>query len=121
VTIRAVLFDLDETLITDRAATNAALVATDRLAGAAGVDAVTLATAVRRHAGELWRAASTIDYCRAAGISPWEGLWAGFRGDAPELRTLRDWAPTYRRESWRRALAEQGVDDALDRLAPPSQ
>lgn len=46
------------------------------------------------------------------GISSWEGLWCRFEGDHPDVRALRQWSPTYRRESWRLALADQGVDDA---------
>ena len=43
-----------------------------------------------------------------------EGLWCRFEGDGDELAGLRRWAPEYRREAWRRALADQGVaDDAL--------
>ena len=51
----------------------------------------------------------THPYCRRVGISSWEGLWCRFEGE--ELDGLRRWAPEYRREAWRRALADQGVDD----------
>lgn len=114
-----VLFDLDETLIADQAATDAALCATaERARAAHGVEPSTLARAVCRHAGELWRAAPTIAYCQAIGISSSEGLWCRF---APHLahfheysmlRALREWAPAYRRRAWSRALAELGADDA---------
>ncbi len=66
---------------------------------------------MRRHARSLWRASPTIAYCRAIGISSWEGLWARFLGGDPNLKILREWAPTYRREAWSRALAEYGVCD----------
>jgi putative hydrolase of the HAD superfamily len=39
-------------------------------------------------------------------------LWCRFEGDEPDARSLRAWSPTYRREAWRLALADQGVDDA---------
>jgi putative hydrolase of the HAD superfamily len=108
-----VLFDLDETLISDEAATDDALRVTCRPATERhGVEAGSLARAVRHHAGELWRAAPTIGYCRAIGISSWEGLWAGFAGDDPNLAALRSWAPAYRREAWVRALREHGIRDA---------
>jgi putative hydrolase of the HAD superfamily len=41
-----------------------------------------------------------------------EGLWCRFEGEGSDVRALREWSPTYRREAWRLALADQGVDDA---------
>lgn len=109
----AVLFDLDDTLVADDAATEAAFLATCAPAGARyGLDSGALARAVRRHARRLWRVAPTIGYCRAIGISSSEGLRARFTGDDPNLAALRAWAPTYRREAWSRALADCGVRDA---------
>ena len=55
-------------------------------------------------------AAPTHPYCRRVGISSWEGLWCRFEGDGDERAGAR-WAPEYRREAWRLALADQGVDD----------
>jgi putative hydrolase of the HAD superfamily len=105
----ALLFDLDDTLVHEEPATVATFAAT---AGtAAGVDAARLAVEARAHARALWRAAPTWPYCRRIGISSWEGLWCRFEGEAAELRALREWAPSYRREAWRLALAGQGVDD----------
>ncbi len=65
------------------------------------------------HAGgrELWRAAPNYPYGKRIGVSSWEGLWCRFEGDAPELCALRAWAPGYRAAVWRRALADQGIDD----------
>jgi putative hydrolase of the HAD superfamily len=45
-------------------------------------------------------------------MSSWEGLWCRFEGDAPELRALAQWAPSYRCEAWRLALADQAIEDA---------
>lgn len=65
-------------------------------------------------ARELWWAAPTHPYCRRIGISSWEGLWCRFEGDDPPVTALRAWAPTYRRGTWRAALADQGIrDDTL--------
>jgi len=91
----------------------AAFRATAELAAAAhDLDVNALALAARARARELWRAAPTYAYCRRVGISSWEGLWCRYEGDGPETRELREWAPTYRREAWRLALAEQGIEDA---------
>ncbi|WP_028066710.1 HAD family hydrolase [Solirubrobacter soli] len=112
---RALLFDLDDTLMVEEPAAVAAFDATARAAAAAArhdVDAAALALAARARARELWYAAPTHPFCRRVGISSWEGLWCRFEGEAPDVRALRTWAPTYRREAWRLALADQGIDDS---------
>jgi putative hydrolase of the HAD superfamily len=109
---RALLFDLDETLVVEEPAAVAAFEATARFAAAQHeVDVATLAVAARSRARELWYAAPTHTYCMRVGISSWEGLWCGFEGEEPDIRSLREWSPAYRREAWRLALADQGVED----------
>lgn len=110
--ITAVLFDLDETLMPDESAVEEALLATCALARQQyGINPLPLHQSVRERARQLWHESPTISYCRAIGISSWEGLWGRFRGDDPNLTALREWAPTYRHESWAQALADHGVDD----------
>jgi putative hydrolase of the HAD superfamily len=106
----AVLFDLDDTLVVEEAAAMASFAATAAAAGP-GVDGAALAVAARRRARELWRASATYPWAARIGISSWEALWCGFEGDESALRELRAWAPEYRREAWRLALAEQGIED----------
>src|SRR5438105_12598303 len=109
--IRAILIDLDDTIVVEAASAEAAFLATAEVAcQQCAIDPVILAQSARRHAGELWRAAPTIAYCRAIGLSSWEGLWTDFLGDDPNLAILREWSATYRRETWIRAFAEHGVE-----------
>lgn len=112
---RALIFDLDETLMVEEAAAVAAFRSTaERAAADHELDAGLLALRARAAARALWHAAPTHPYCRRVGISSWEGLWCRYEGEHPEVRRLREWAPRYRRATWSRALAEQGVqDDAL--------
>jgi len=108
----AVIFDLDDTLLVEVASADAAFLATCTVAHEEyGVDPEELHQAVRLKARELWYASPARAYCVDIGISSWEGLWARFRGDDPNLEILHAWAPTYRLESWSRALAEHGVND----------
>lgn len=110
--IKHIIFDLDDTLVAEVASAEAAFLATCEHAHKQfGIDPKALHQAVRHHAGQLWRASATITYCRSIGISSWEGLWAHFLGDDPNLKRLRTWAPTYRRETWFCALADHGVSD----------
>ena len=109
---RSILFDLDDTLVIEMASAEEAFLATCKRAyEQSGIDPKALHQAVRYHARQLWRASATITYCRSIGISSWEGLWAHFLGDDPNLKSLRTWDPTYRRETWSRALADYGVSD----------
>lgn len=109
----ALLFDLDDTLMVEEPAATAAFGATAEVAAERyEIDPSILAVEARSRARELWYAAPTHEYCMRVGISSWEGLWCRFEGDGPEARALRDWSPTYRREAWRLALADQEVDDS---------
>jgi putative hydrolase of the HAD superfamily len=111
---RAILFDLDDTIVVEEPAAMAAFLATAAAAAERHpLDAPRLAVDARRRARELWRAAPTWSFCRRIGISSWEGLWCRYEGEGEELRALRAWAPDFRREAWRRALADQGVDDEV--------
>jgi len=108
----ALLFDLDETLMVEEAAASASFAAVAEFAATTrDIDARRLAVAARDHARQLWYESPTIEYCLRIGISSWEGLWCRYEGDGPEVRSLRDWAPAYRQETWRLALSDQGTDD----------
>jgi putative hydrolase of the HAD superfamily len=107
------LFDLDDTLVVEEPAAVAAFEAAALMAATRhAVDVAALAIAARSRARELWRAAPTYPYCLRVGISASEGLWCRFEGDEPNTARLRTWSPSYRREAWRLALADQGVEDA---------
>ncbi len=109
---KVILFDLDDTLIAQDACDDAAFHAVcDYAHQQRGVNARALHDAVRPIARQLWRASPTSPYTSRIGISYTEGLWGRFSGDEPVLRELHDWAPTYRREAWSRALKECAVDD----------
>jgi putative hydrolase of the HAD superfamily len=112
---RALLLDLDDTIIVEEPAAVAAFAATARAAAERQrLDPAALALDARTRAREIWRAAPHHPFCRRIGISSWEGLFCRYDGAGEELRALREWAPGYRRETWRRALADQGVvDDEL--------
>jgi putative hydrolase of the HAD superfamily len=119
-TLKAILFDLDDTLIAEEASAQASFLAACGLAEKKyGLNPEELHVSVRRRARELWRSSKAIDYCRTIGASSWEGLWARFLGDGPSLEYLRHWSPEYRRMTWSRALSDHGVSDPVlsDELA----
>ena len=111
--VSTLLFDLDQTLIIDEAATVNALRATASLAGNYhAVNIIALAAAARSYADQLWQEARTSKYSQSIGISSCEALWCRFEGGGAETKTLRYWVPKYRRQVWSLALAEQGIQDA---------
>jgi putative hydrolase of the HAD superfamily len=115
--MQAIIFDLDDTLIPETTSLRRALLET---AGQArkrfGIDPSALAQAVLRHAGELWTSAPTAAYCDRLGISPWEGLTSVFSHyggeDTDSDRAyLREWASTYRQQTWKLALDDFNAGD----------
>ncbi|GIP53648.1 HAD family hydrolase [Paenibacillus vini] len=111
--IKAVCFDLDDTLLWDERSVREAFEATClRAKDAAGTDPAKLEQAVRKEARELYESYETFPFTKMIGINPFEGLWANFTaGEQPEFRQLEQLAPVYRKESWRRGLLALGVDD----------
>jgi len=112
--VRAVFCDLDETLLSEGASTEAALQATAADACAwRGIAPDALAAAVLAACRRLWAAGPQAGYCRRIGIAASEGLWASFAvGEDPETAGLREFAPRYRRAAWREGLrAAAGPED----------
>jgi putative hydrolase of the HAD superfamily len=110
--VRAVIFDLDETLIEEESSNDASALAACEIAFARhGVDRASLLAAMRLRSRELWRAGPMFDYCREIGISPREGLWGSFIGDDPTLTRLRDWSADYKIRAWTDALRDLNIDD----------
>ena len=108
---RALLFDLDNTLLLEDEVTFGAVrTACGRAAERA--DGERLFAAVVRIADDRWRAAPTLAYADRMGIWWGEGLWGEFKGDRDGLRALREFVPSFRRDVWRDALADCGVVDS---------
>ena len=111
---RALLLDLDDTIIVEEPAAVAAFAATARVAAERHpLDPAALALDARARAREVWRAAPHHAFCRRIGISSWEGLFCRYEGEGDELRALRSWAPGYRREAWRRDVDGRPLVDIL--------
>ncbi len=118
--IRAVLFDLDDTLIVDGAVTKEAIAATAALAfSQLGANAADFQRSVLTHAPRLANAADVRPFCKRIGISPFECLWGEFSTDTADFRTLREWAKVYRVNVFDAALRDQQLDgsDVAEQLA----
>ncbi|WP_159883443.1 HAD family hydrolase [Paenibacillus puerhi] len=112
-TIKAVLFDLDDTLLWDDRSVKEAFEATCAEASRHyNIDPARLEEEVRREARALYETFDTFPFTKMIGINPFEGLWANFtQGHQEEFRKLQALAPGYRKESWTRGLKALGIDD----------
>ncbi len=108
--IRAILFDLDDTLVVDEAVSQEAF---ERVAAKAthfGADAKSFIWDSQMLARNLWSKGPCFAYCRAIGISAFECLWGTFDDDQEDLRKLRTWALPFREAVFDGALRQQLID-----------
>ncbi|KRF10807.1 HAD family hydrolase [Paenibacillus sp. Soil787] len=112
-TLKAVLFDLDDTLLWDDRSVEEAFEATcAEAAKHAAVNPEELEASVRKEARSLYESFETFEFTKMIGINPFEGLWANFtQGENENFRKLEKLAPGYRTESWTRGLGALGIED----------
>ncbi|WP_310190132.1 HAD-IA family hydrolase [Bacillus sp. 3255] len=112
-TLKAVLFDLDDTLLWDDRSVQEAFDATcEEAARHVAVNPAELEAAVRKEARALYESYETFPFTKMIGINPFEGLWANFtQGENENFRKLQQLAPGYRTESWTRGLRALGIED----------
>jgi putative hydrolase of the HAD superfamily len=112
--LKAVLFDVDDTLMPDEAAADAAILAVAQHARAIhNTPPEDLRLAVRRVARAKFLAHPLVPADGDFDVSSWEALSSTFSGDDPVMTALRAWAPRFRLEVWFDALAECGVADPM--------
>ncbi|MGE8079734.1 HAD family hydrolase [Peribacillus loiseleuriae] len=110
--IKAIFFDLDDTLLWDQKSISEAFKATCEYAAEKyEVDAEQLEEAVREEARELYASYDTYSFTQMIGINPFEGLWGDFGDEGIEFGKMKEFAPVYRRDSWVRGLKSLGIDD----------
>jgi putative hydrolase of the HAD superfamily len=111
--IKAVLFDLDDTLLWDDRSVKEAFQATCAMANQGhSINPEVLEQKVRIEARALWESFETYEYTKMIGINPFEGLWANFdEGDNPNLKQLKGLVPNYRSEAWTKGLKSCGITD----------
>ena len=111
--IKAIIFDFDDTLAVERASAEEAMMITcNKVREKYDVEPQELYDNIWTNARELWHNNSPVrQYCVAVAISSWEGLWGHFEGEDENLKKLRSWVPTYRKQAWYNTLLESGIDD----------
>jgi len=109
--VKAILFDLDDTLLVEKNSTRDSFIATIS-SMEPEIDNDEFVKVIREEARKLWYELPTITYCLKVGISSWEALWADFSGADNNLMLLADLAGEYRINSWANALFHFGIRDA---------
>lgn len=111
--LKAVFFDLDDTLVVDEVVSKEVLAAVGEFAAEHhGAKADQLIADATRRAKELWKIGPAQPYCRRIGISAFECLWGHFEGDTADLTQLREWALKYREQVFDAALRDQLIESA---------
>ena len=112
--IKALLFDLDDTLLWDQKSVAEAFRATCEYAAEKyDIDPVKLEEATRHAARELYMSYETYGFTQMIGINPFEGLWGNFTDahlDFPKMSAI---VPGYRKNAWTNGLKEIGIDDEV--------
>ncbi|MBW8349220.1 HAD family hydrolase [Bacillus sp. IITD106] len=110
--IKAVFFDLDDTLLWDQKSVKEAFIATCKVAeGKHGIDVDKLEESVREAASHLYSTYETYPFTQMIGINPFEGLWGNFLDDEPNFKKMKEIVPTYRKDAWTEGLKKLGIDD----------
>ncbi|WP_243292521.1 HAD family hydrolase [Bacillus sp. FJAT-47783] len=111
--MKAIFFDLDDTLLWDEKSVEESFQATCQLAyDKYGVDVVGFEKAVKEEAKKLYMSYETYSYVKMIGINPFEALWSHFSDPKDEnLKKLQELAPTYRKDAWNNGLKAVGIND----------
>lgn len=111
--VKAIIFDLDDTLLWDKKSVETAFQVTCQLAAKKiPVDSTKLEEAVRIEASELYASYETHPFTKLIGINPFEGLWGTFDDEGELFQKMKTIVPAYRREAWTKGLLRVGIDDA---------
>lgn len=110
-TLKTIVFDMDETLIPDNVQGEGALLATARLLP--NVEPVKIMDMVTNEAEKLFQDSSVYDICESLGISYFECLWGSFHDQHSDLLKLSNWVPEFRKRTWSKVLQDLSEDPKL--------
>lgn len=110
--VKAVIFDLDDTLLWDyRSVAEAFEVTCGIAAKKHGIEPEKLEEAVREEAETLFPTYDTYPFVKNIGIGVFEAFWGNFQDEGEDAKALREIIPTYRKAVWTKGLEELGVND----------
>jgi len=110
--LKAVIFDLDDTLLWDEKSVSEAFKATcDFATDYYNIDPYQLEKNVRRHAERIYMNYETYEFTKKIGTGPFEAFWAEYDDDGEGFAELREIVPEYRKLSWQEGLKELDIED----------
>ena len=111
--VKAIFFDLDDTLLWDKKSVATAFRKTcERVTNTYDIVPSKLEEAVRFEASELYATYETYEFTKMIGINPFEGLWGTFDDEGESFQKMKELVPGYRRDAWTKGLKKIGIDDA---------
>ena len=110
--VKAIMFDLDDTLLWDQKSVEEAFRKTCRLAlKKYQIDPSELEFAVREEAVKLYSSYETFPFTQMIGINPFEGLWGDFEDQHEQFQKMAQIVPNYRKDAWTNGLRALGIED----------
>ena len=113
-TTKALLFDLDDTLLIEENSAKLAFLSTCTLVKRKyNVSVAEFYGVIRSKSREIWYKSPARTYCVKIGISSWEGLWGSFISIREEAKVLSQWINDYRMQAWYQSLVEFGIKNPV--------
>lgn len=110
--MKALFFDLDDTLLWDNKSVKTAFQKTCAHASTkVNVDAASLELAVREEASALYDTYETRPFTQMIGINPFEGLWGTFDDPTEDFQKMKAIIPEYQKQAWTNGLKKLGIED----------
>ena len=110
--LKAIIFDLDDTLLWDHKSVSEAFKATCRtVEDTHQIDPEKLEKRVRHHAEEIYPTLPTYSFTSNIGIGTFEGMWGEFKDEGEDFRLLRETVPSFRKQAWSKGLQDVGIED----------
>lgn len=110
--LKAIIFDLDDTLLWDEKSIQEAFRKTCEIAQERyKVDPGLLEKKVRHHARNLYATYPTYDFTKKIGINPFEGLWGTFDDNGTSFQKMKEIVPKYQKDAWNNGLKDVGIED----------
>lgn len=109
---KALIFDLDNTLLWDERSINESFQATcHEAASQFALDARALEHTVRESASHVFTSLELYEWLHMIEVTDLEALWGTFQsGRHPNFSKMQKLAPLYRRDVWRQGLKMLGID-----------
>jgi putative hydrolase of the HAD superfamily len=116
VSLKAIIFDLDDTLYCDEDTRDRTLLTlADSLPDDLNIDREEFRHTVRWTVREVFYSMPPLkELALTTGISSWESLWMQVHGDDEKSRRLQGWLEEYRRDGWQASLDKLGLAERLD-------